>query len=24
SIKGLRKQAAWDEDILKGILDMAS
>ena len=24
SIKGLRKQAAWDEEILKGILDMAS
>jgi len=24
SIKGLRKQAAWDEKILKGILDMAS
>jgi predicted transposase YbfD/YdcC len=24
SIKGLRKQAAWDEGILEGILDMAS
>jgi predicted transposase YbfD/YdcC len=24
SIKGLRKQAAWDEKILEGILDMAS
>ena len=24
SIRGLRKQAAWDNKILKGILDMAS